>query len=87
MPGNKKRGGWRNPASADNGRTGGRPHIKVEFRRGERLIIERQPLAVTPETPLTRPEVGVVLSVSAGEIEVQIGNDILTLRQPDEEEE
>ena len=75
----KPRGGWRNPASAANGQTGGRPREKAPtFRRGERLIIHRCPLdGVAPE------EAGIVLSVGEHEIEVQIGNDILVLRRPD----
>lgn len=85
----KRRGGWSNPASADNGRKatgGGRPRVKAEFRRGEQLVVERQPPAPTPEHPMGRPEVGIVLNVSADEIEIQVGDDILTLRRPDPDE-
>ena len=84
-----KRGGWRNPASAENGRKsmgGGRPRMVAKFRQSETLIIKRQPLTVTPETPIGRPEIGTVLNVSADEIEIQIGNDILTLRRADPDE-
>lgn len=89
MSNEQKRGGWNNPASADNGRKatgGGRPRVKAEFRRGEQLVVERQPLAPTPERPMGRPELGVVLNVGADEIEIQIGDDILTIRRPDPDE-
>jgi len=38
----KKRGGWVNPASADNGRIatgGGRPPVKAEVRAGDSVLI------------------------------------------------
>lgn len=88
----KRRGGWSNPASAANGRnsanspTVGRPKVKAEFRRGEQLVIERIPLAPSPEHPFTKPELGIVLNVSADEVEIQIGDDILTIRRPDPDE-
>jgi hypothetical protein len=85
----KRRGGWRNPASAENGRKstgGGRPRVRAEFRRGETLIVERQSLAPILRQPMSRPEIGTVLNVSANEIEIQIGEDILTLRRPDPDE-
>lgn len=84
-----KRGGWHNPASAENGRKatgGGRPRIVAEFRQSETLIIKRQPLTVTPETPMGRSEIGTVLSVSTDEIGIQIGSDILTIRRADPDE-
>ena len=81
-----RRGVRTNPASATNGTRGGRPVSTTVLRRGETLIVERTPLAPGPEHPFTPPEDATVLSVSASEIEIQIGDDILVLRRPDTED-
>lgn len=83
MPGNEKSGNRSGLARAPGA---GRPKIKAEFRKGEQLIVERTSIVITPETPFTKPEVGTILSVSEGEIEIQIGDDILVIRRPDENE-
>lgn len=83
MPGNNQSG---NRSGLPRAPGAGRPKVKAEFRRGEQLIVERTPLVITPETTFTKPEVGTILSVSENEIEIQIGDDILVLRRPDENE-
>jgi hypothetical protein len=85
MNNRKTRGGWRNPASATNGQAGGRPREIATFRRGDTLILERIPIAIDPDHPFVPPERGVVLHVGTDEIEIQIGDDILTIRRPDDE--
>ena len=79
-----ERGGWSNPASAENGKQGGRPREKgPTFRRGEQLLLERQSLG-SDLNPFHKPKRAVVLSVSNDEIELQIGDDLLVIRRPDE---
>lgn len=65
-----KWGGARNGA--------GRPHVRATFRRGDQLVVERAPVG-----SIGTSEAGTVLNVSAHEIEVQIGDDILVLRHPE----
>lgn len=38
---NKKRGGWNNPASANNGKSGGRPRRKLVRWHGEEAVVLR----------------------------------------------
>lgn len=73
----KKRGGWSNPASAANGKAGGgRPSTRSILRRGDAVVVHRAPIGdIAPE------EAGVVLSASAEEVEIQIGEDILVIRR------
>lgn len=66
----KDRGGWSNPASADNGKRGGRPISKIEFKRGDMVVFSHALL-----TELPRERKGFVLSVSRGEIEIQLADD------------
>lgn len=80
----EKRGGWSNPASASNGRSGGRPRqLSGQFRRGEVLMFHRvRPGEVAPE------EAARVLSVGENELELQIikTEEIIVIRRPDPEE-
>lgn len=85
-----KRGGWSNAASAENGRKaqgGGRPR-EYGFRpkRGETLLVERQTVFGDPTKTFHPTEAAEVLSVSDTEIELQIGNDIVVIRKPDDNE-
>lgn len=73
MPGAKGSGGKRAGA--------GRPRIYTTFERHERLVVERAPIG-----GVGTAEAGVVLSVSASEMEIQIGDDILVIRRPDFDE-
>jgi hypothetical protein len=74
----KGNGGRRNEQAAENGKQVGRPRVYATFKRDERLIVERAPIGGVGTT-----EVGTVLSVSAHEVEIQIGDDILVIRRPD----
>ena len=60
----------------------GRPRIRFTARRGSVYIMERQTIGALD--PFYEPEMWTVLSVSAGEIEFQCGDDIIVLRLPDE---
>ena len=60
----KRRGGWRNPASAENGRKatgGGRPPLKLTIRQGVRVALR------DGDTPL---EGGTVSEVAHGSVVV-----------------
>lgn len=81
----KERGGWENPASAANGKSGGRPRKHFKIERDQYLILERQTIG-DPLKTFHKPELVKVLSVEAGEIEMQVGDDIIVLRVPDEDE-
>lgn len=81
----KERGGWENPASATNGKSGGRPRKYFKVERDQHLVLERQTIG-SVEGTFHKPELVKVLSVSADEIEMQVGNDIVVLRVPDANE-
>lgn len=82
MTNEEKRGGWRNPASAANGRSGGRPRQKFTVRKGDTLLIERETIG----EKIYPAQVGTVLSVQADELEIQAGNDIYVIRTPESED-
>lgn len=73
MTTNNNRGGKREGA--------GRRPSTVTFRREEYLIVERHTLSA--DNPFHKPELARVLSASADELEVQIGDDIVVLRRPE----
>ena len=74
MPGTKGKSGGQRPGA-------GRP-AAFKSRRGEYLILERETIG----GEIRKPELVRLLSISAGEIELQTGNDIIVLRAPDEDE-
>lgn len=87
MSNDKKRGGWRNPASAANGllkreHRGGRPRTTFTVRLGDTLVVERQTLGALD--PFHKPEFARVVGVSTEELEIQVGDDIIVLRYPDD---
>jgi hypothetical protein len=62
----------------------GRPPLPKPFQatRGAYLILERETIG----GEIRKPELAQVLSVSKSEIELQIGNDLIVLRFPDNDE-
>lgn len=75
MSGEKGKSGGRRPGA-------GRPAY-FKCSRDDLLIVERSSLN---EARFDKPELGRVVGIKAGELELQIGYDILVIRFPDDGE-
>lgn len=65
------RGGWSNPASAENGRKGGRPQVKAVLRKGEIVTVEKGGAI----------QAGVVKRAGSDAVTIEAGGEEITIRR------